>query len=154
MARSKTEEGRQKQDANLVMWERGKSGNPSGRPRSVLKRLEDQVGVSFNISLSKDDKYQILESLLEMSYADLGKIATDPECPVFIMSIAKGIERDIKNGKTYTVSELFDRFFGRAKQTQEVTGAGGSPLVPQTDYSNLTPEERLQLLKLVKKAQQ
>lgn len=39
-------------------------------------------------------------------------------------------------------------------ERQELTGAGGSPLVPQTDYSTLTPEERLQLLSLVKKAQQ
>lgn len=39
-------------------------------------------------------------------------------------------------------------------ERQELTGAGGAPLVPPTDYSSLTPEERIQLLKLVKKAQQ
>lgn len=110
---------KQKHGGTLQFWQKGESGNPNGRPRRVLHQLEEKVGVQFGVSLSKEDKFQILESMLEMNLTELAAIATDKDCPVFMVTIAKAIKKDIEQGKIYTISELFDRFFGKAKQINE-----------------------------------
>lgn len=156
MARAKTAEGIKKQDDAILphCWQRGQSGNPNGRPRKFIKTLEEKIGVEFGVALSREDKFAILESMLEMSITELKLIESDLHVPSFMTIIATALVKDYKNGSLYTITELFDRFFGKARQTQEITGAGGEPLVPTVDYSALTPEERLQLLSLVKKSQQ
>lgn len=114
---------------NLTPWKKGETGNPNGRPRKVLTKLENQIGIKFNVSLSKEDKYQIVESMLEMSLTELKQVAQDQDAPVFMVTIAKGIADDIKKGRINTVESMFDRFFGRAKQAVDVT-SNGETLVP------------------------
>lgn len=108
-------------------WERGESGNPSGRPRKVLKELEEKVGVNFRVSLSKEDKFAILESMMEMSMEELRSIATDPRAPAFMILVASAIRKDFKDGRLNTINDLFDRFFGKAHQTTAIdhTSKGG-----------------------------
>ena len=106
-----------KNGGKLIIWERGESGNPNGRPRRVLKKLEDEIGISFNISLSKEDKFEVLESMLELNTKQLDSIIKDDETPAFMVIIAKGLKNDMKTGRTFTLSECLDRFFGKPKQT-------------------------------------
>ena len=129
-----------KNGGKLIIWERGESGNPNGRPRRVLKKLEDEIGISFNISLSKEDKFEILESMLELNTKQLDSIIKDDETPAFMVIIAKGLKNDIKTGRTLTLSECLDRFFGKPKQTN------------QTDMSiNVMKEDKESLRKAVEK---
>ena len=119
---------KQKHGGTLQFWEKGESGNLNGRPRKVLSLLAEKVGVDFSVSLSKEDKYSILESMLEMSIAELKAIATDNQAPAFIVIVAGAIRKDISSGKMATINDLFDRFFGRPKQVNELTGKEGQPL--------------------------
>lgn len=107
-------------------WERGESGNPNGRPRKTLKRLEQLIGIEFNVTLSKADKFAILEAMLEMSGNELAKIGSDKDTPIFMVNIAKAILDDTKKGQVKTLSELMDRFFGKA--AQPLTGDPEKPL--------------------------
>ena len=99
-----------------MVWQRGVSGNPNGRPRRFLSVIEKKIGVDFNVSLSGNDKYQILESMLEMSLKELSRIEADPDAPAFMAVVARAIREDVTRGTTRTMEALFDRFFGRAKQ--------------------------------------
>jgi len=104
----------------LQPWQRGESGNPNGRPRKALKELQDKVGIEFNVSISRDDKFTILESMMEMSLLDLKSIGTDPRAPAFMAVIARAIIKDYEKGTMNTLDGLMDRFFGKPKQYEEV----------------------------------
>lgn len=116
-------------------WERGESGNPDGRPRKVLSELAEKVGVDFKVSLSKEDKFSILESMLEMSLEELKSIATDKRAPAFMVVVAGAIRKDITNGKMYTINDLFDRFFGKPNQTSTVDLTMVSPVAVEDDIN-------------------
>ena len=123
---TKTRKGRN--GGTLMVWQPGISGNPNGRPRRLLSIIENKIGVDFNVSLSGNDKYQILESMLEMSLKELSYIEADPDTPAFMVIVARAIREDITRGTSRTMEALFDRFFGRAKQAIEHTGMNGTPV--------------------------
>lgn len=110
-----------KRITNLTPWQRGESGNPNGRPRQVLRLLEEKAAVEFNVCLSKEDKFIILESLLEMPLADLKRIASDTKAPAFLVTVAKAILSDASKGSINVLLQLFDRLYGKPQQATEIT---------------------------------
>lgn len=118
----------------MVYWQQGESGNPKGRPRKVLSELAKKVGVDFQVSLSKEDKFTILESMMEMSLQELKSIATDKSAPAFMVVVASAIRKDIQSGKLGALNDLFDRFFGRPDQVSKVehTGKDGGTIKYET----------------------
>ena len=81
-----------------TQWKRGQSGNPNGRPRRVLSALAEKVGVDFNVSLSKQDKFTILESMLEMNVSQLKELSSDKTTPAFMVIVSNAIRADVVNG--------------------------------------------------------
>ena len=128
MPRANTEEGKENQDANLQigMWQRGQSGNPNGRPRRALRQLEEKIGIEFSVTLSKEDKFQIIESLLELSVKDLTAIEKDKNAPAFVVTIAGALCDDIAKKRIYTAESIFDRMFGKPKQSTELSNPDGT----------------------------
>ena len=126
-----------------TQFQKGQSGNPKGRPRKRVNEIGEKIGIEFGISISKADKYQILESLLEMNVKEITAISKDKDSPVFMVMIANGILSDIKKGRTNTLSECFDRFFGKAISRNEVTGADGGAIKTESkiDVSKLSDKE-------------
>lgn len=92
---------------NLIPFEKGKSGNPSGRPKGIpnsktrLLRLLELVTLTKNPVTGEMEEFSIAEQL------DM-KI------------IAKAMKGDIR-----AYQELLDRLEGRAKQSTEVEISGG-----------------------------
>ena len=102
--------------------------NLAGGPKSTLKELEEKIGVSFGIALSKGDKYQIIESLLETPLKELKKIVQDESAPVFLVNVAAAIVSDTQRGETTTLDKMLDRFFGRARQESVIIGDKENPV--------------------------
>ena len=102
--------------------------NLAGGPKSTLKELEEKIGVSFGIALSKGDKYQIIESLLETPLKELKKIKQDESAPVFLVNVAAAIVSDTQRGETTTLDKMLDRFFGRARQESVIIGDKENPV--------------------------
>jgi len=105
---------------NLKHWKPGESGNPAGRPKKIIKRLEEAVGIKFNLELTKTDKYQIIEWCLERNLKELKDLVNDPQSPIFLVNIATAIIGDIKKGQLKTVELIFDRVFGKPDQRTNV----------------------------------
>ena len=96
--------------------------NKNGRPKLVVNALADMVQRDFNLKLTKGDKFQIIESLLEKSKEELQIVIDDNTSPVFMVSIAIAIIGDMQAKRINTVESIFDRVFGRAKQTHALDG--------------------------------
>ena len=101
-------------------WKPGESGNPNGAPKKEINHLADMVQRDFNLKLTKGDKFQIIESLLEKSKEELQIVIDDSTSPVFMVSIAIAIIGDMQAKRINTVESIFDRVFGRPKQTQVI----------------------------------
>lgn len=124
---------KQEHGGELQFWQRGESGNPNGRPRKVLRQLEEKIGVEFKVSLSKEDIFHILQSMCELSVDEIKGIAQDKSSPVFMVNIANAIKEDIDKGRTTTLDNLFDRFFGKAKPIQDPSGETPLPTKVQIE---------------------
>lgn len=146
MGRSRTKEGERRQNAAIepYFWKKGESGNPKGRPRKILRQIEEKIGVEFNVSLSMDDKFQILNSMIEMSIDELRDISQDKGCPVFMVNIARALKRDIEQGKINTLSELFDRFFGKPKNISDIDITSKGEKIG--DVKDMTDEQLLRII--------
>ena len=105
---------------DLVKWEKGQSGNPNGRPKKLIKKLEEIIGMEFKVNLSRADHYQILKWLLERTVEELKEVATSKKSPVFVVTIASALRKDITQGRIHTIETLYNRFFGTPKQTLDV----------------------------------
>lgn len=97
----------------------GGSHPRAGRPKNILNKLEEAIGKQFTVSFSKVDKLRIMESMLEMSMAEITKIMKDPDTPAFMVVIANSIKGDIERKNMKTMDELFARFYGRPGKEAE-----------------------------------
>lgn len=139
----KTENG-----GTLLVWEKGESGNPAGRPKNALKKLSEETGINFKVRLTRQDKATIMESMLEKNMEDLKSIATDKRSPAFMVIIANAIKTDIKNGRMTTLDMLLDRFYGRPAQSIHLLGATmeEEQEVPLSEWTDAEIEEELKRL--------
>lgn len=117
-------------------FKKGQTGNPNGRPKKTITRLEEMIGRKFDVQVTRADKMQIIESLLELSLAQLKAIATDQDTPVFMVLIANAIRGDIERKNLTTANELLNRLYGKP----------GTPAVKED-----VPEFKSPLLALMQK---
>lgn len=115
-----------KRRKNIVQWKKGQCGNPKGRPKIMITELKGQ-------GLSKVEAYAAIGMMLKLSKKELLAVSKSDTAPVWKISIARAIMRDISIGHFSTVETLFDRLFGKAKQTTEIGGPeGGEPITSIT----------------------
>lgn len=87
-----------KNGGTLMPWQKGQSGNPKGRPKKVISRLQDKIEQDFKVTLTRADVGQIVRSMMELNLAQLETIAKDKKTPAFMVLIANKIFHDIKHG--------------------------------------------------------
>ena len=116
------------QNKHLKPCKPGETHNPNGRPKKIITRLSEQIGMEFGIELSKADMYQLIQWALERNEPELTQITENAENPMFLINIAECLINDKKNKRLTTVETIFDRVFGKPKQATELTGKDGGPI--------------------------
>lgn len=106
----------------------GETANPNGRPRKVLKQMCEELGLKIGAAIPVSDKLQFVNHMLEMTRAEILSIKGDKRSPVWLVTIACAIERDINKGETKVLSELMDRVIGRPQQAQPYQVPPTSPI--------------------------
>ena len=55
---------------------------------------------------------------------EIKKIVNHPMAPLWMVNLASAIVSDIKRGSSDTIEKMFDRLFGRAAQSTDITSGG------------------------------
>jgi hypothetical protein len=93
-----------------------------GKKKNRFKQIQN------DFELSIDDMRQVITDLLSMSPEEIKALKDNKEEPAYRLVIASAIFNCIKTGNWSQVNYMFDRLFGKAKETHELTGKDGSDL--------------------------
>jgi hypothetical protein len=104
-------------EENLIPYKKGQSGNPNGRPKKVDTILKDIFLSEYNIKLSKWQTEEIIKNILTKSRSELIELAKNDDLPFWVSMIAKKATRDYERGSIHLLELLFDRVYGKPKET-------------------------------------
>ena len=106
---------------NLIPAQKGEVRNPNGRPKNVETILKEVFLAEYNVKLSSGQTTDIIQSILSKSRSELIELAKNDELPFWIAMIAKKATRDYERGSIHLLELLFDRVYGKPKETQHQT---------------------------------
>jgi hypothetical protein len=106
---------------NLIPAQKGEVRNPDGRPKKVETILKEVFLAEYNVKLSAGQTSDIIQSILTKSRSELMALAKNDELPFWISMIAKKATRDYERGSIHLLEILFDRVYGKPKETQHQT---------------------------------
>jgi hypothetical protein len=106
---------------NLIPAKKGEVRNPNGRPKNVETILREVFLAEYNVKLSSGQTNDIIQSILSKSRTELIELAKNDELPFWIAMIAKKATRDYERGSIHLLELLFDRVYGKPKETQHQT---------------------------------
>ena len=87
--------------------------------------LADVIGEQeLEVSFTKEEFYKCYQYLIELTGEELKKIVNNPMTPIWMVSLSSAIVSDVKSGSSATVEKMFDRLFGRAAQSTDITSDG------------------------------
>ena len=94
--------------------------NKEGRPKKIETVLRDYFLAEANIKLSKSQVEDIIKNVLSKTRSELMELAKNDQLPFWISLIAKKAARDYDKGSIHILDVLFDRVYGKPKETADV----------------------------------
>lgn len=114
----------------MAKWVKGQSGNPDkrfsstyqpriqGRRPSILTKLDKQY------MLSMEDQKKWYAYLKSLSVEELEALSADKTLPVWQSELARFVFKSVAKGDMSIYRELQDRFYGKPKESMDVTSKG------------------------------
>lgn len=110
----------EKQLANLIPIKKGETRNPNGRPKSMIKKVIEEVETSMDIKITKRDVGAIFTYLNSLPLHEIRRLSVDTEVPGFISVVANSILGDIQNKELKNSQWMMEFQFGKSNQAIEV----------------------------------
>jgi len=111
---------------NNKPFEKGKSGNPNGRPRKYVSTLIDQ-------GYKRSEINDTIQNMMAMTLEEVKAVWDNPTATVLEKTIASAIRKSIEKGTLYSMETLLSRVYGQPKQEVEQTVHIEQPLFPDND---------------------
>jgi len=108
-------------EQNLIPAQKGEVRNPNGRPKKVDTILKEIFLDEYNIKLSKSQTDEIIKGILSKTRTELIELAKNDDLPFWISMIAKKATRDYEKGSIHLLELLFDRVYGKPRETIDQT---------------------------------
>ena len=102
---------------NLQPIKKGEVRNPNGRPKKISTIIQSVFLEEHNVKLSKGQTDEIIKSILTRNKKELIELAKNDELPFWISLIAKKAQMDFEKGSIEIIEKLFDRVYGKPKET-------------------------------------
>lgn len=116
---------------HLQMWQKGKSGNPAGKPKKLLTQLKGMGYTRAEVS-------NLINLMLSMRVAELRKIAAADKCDMLERTIAKALVHSFDKGSLYSIDNLLSRSHGKPTEMVEVKGEESKVIVVQYGQNHNT----------------
>lgn len=104
-------------EQNLIPAKKGEVRNPNGRPKKVDTILKEIFLDEYNVKLSKSQTEEIIKGVLSRTRSELMELAQNDDLPFWISMIANKATKDYKKGSIHLLELLFDRVYGKPKET-------------------------------------
>jgi hypothetical protein len=95
--------------------------NRNGRPRALRNVIKDVFMEEFDITLSASQANDMIMAMLRMTEKQVSDLGEREDVPFWLKMISKKMERDMSKGSVHLMEVLFDRVYGKPKETVDTT---------------------------------
>lgn len=97
-----------------IPFEKGRSGNPKGKPKKLVKQLKE-------IGYTKSEVSETINVMLAMTIQQLKTIYEDNDTPILEKTIAAALKKSLEKGSLYSIDTLLNRSQGKPAETIDMT---------------------------------
>jgi len=95
--------------------------NRNGRPKASRNVIKDLFIEEFNVQLSSSQANEMIMAMLCMTERQVSELGERDDVPFWLKMISKKMERDLSRGSIHLMEVLFDRVYGKPKETIDST---------------------------------
>jgi hypothetical protein len=95
--------------------------NRNGRPKALRNVIKDIFIEEFNVQLSSSQANDMIMSMLCMTEKQVSDLGQRDDVPFWLKMISKKMEKDMSRGSIHLMEVLFDRVYGKPKETVDTT---------------------------------
>lgn len=104
-------------------WEKGRSGNPKGRPRLLVSSVIEQMKNKGIESVSQSDVKETFLMLINLELLEIKELVKDERQPAIVRIVGK----EMLSGKGFNIIErMLDRALGKPDSKIDHTSTDGS----------------------------
>jgi len=110
-----------KYGGKLVIWEKGESGNPKGRPKKLVPSMKVE---GYKLTEINDT----IQSIISMTMDELKQVWDNPKSTILEKTVAGALRKSLERGNLESVETLINRVYGKPKEKIDIESKNESSI--------------------------